>query len=84
MIQAIQINHPVLQYVIQNDYSGFYNKEIAERREFGYPPFVRLIRLTLKHSKVDMVNKTANFLAAELKKSFGDKILGLPFPEFRA
>ena len=80
MIQAIQINHPVLQYVIQNDYSGFYNKEIAERREFGYPPFVRLIRLTLKHSKVDMVNKTANFLAAELKKSFGDKILGPAIP----
>ncbi len=80
LIQALQTNHPVLKFVIHNDYNGFYNKEIAERREFGYPPFVRLIRLTLKHNKSEMVNRTAQFLATELRKHFGSNLLGPAIP----
>ena len=80
MIQAIQVNHPVLHYVMQNDYAGFYTKEIAERQQFGYPPFMRLIRITLRHNKVETVNKTASWLGAELKNQLGERVLGPAIP----
>ncbi|MFI5171076.1 MAG: primosomal protein N' [Chitinophagales bacterium] len=80
IIQALQVTHPVLDFVIRNDYKGFYEREIAERREFNYPPFTRLIRLTLKHGKVEQVNKTSNYLATQLKKYFGGSVLGPAIP----
>jgi len=80
MIQAIQVNHPVLHYVMQNDYAGFYTKEIAERQQFGYPPFMRLIRITLRHNKVETVNKTASWLGSELKNQLGERVLGPAIP----
>ncbi|MBK7442235.1 MAG: primosomal protein N' [Bacteroidetes bacterium] len=80
MIQAIAINHPVLQFVRQHDYAGFYKKEIAERQQFGYPPFTRLIRITLRHSKVETVNKTAAWLGGELKNQLGERVLGPAIP----
>ena len=80
MIQAIQVNHPVLHYVMQNDYAGFYTKEIAERQQFGYPPFMRLIRITLRHNKVETVNKTASWLGLELKNQLGERVLGPAIP----
>ncbi len=80
MIQAIAINHPVLQFVRQHDYAGFYRKEIAERQQFGYPPFTRLIRITLRHAKVETVNKTAAWLGGELKSQLGERVLGPAIP----
>lgn len=80
LIQALQTGHPVLQYVMQHDYKGFYEREIAERRQFDYPPFTRLIRITLKHKTVEVVNKAAAHLAAQLKVHAGKKILGPAIP----
>ncbi len=31
-----------LQKVVQNDYAGFYKKEITDREIMGYPPFTRI------------------------------------------
>jgi primosomal protein N' (replication factor Y) (superfamily II helicase) len=80
MIQAIQVNHPVLHFVMQNDFQGFYLKEIAERQQFGYPPFMRLIRITMRHAKVETVNKAAAWLGGELKNQLGDHVLGPATP----
>ena len=49
LIQASKINHPVLLFLQEHDYEKFYENEIAMRKQFFYPPFSRLIRLTLKH-----------------------------------
>ena len=80
MIQAIQVNHPVLHYVMQNDYAGFYTNEIPERQQFCYPPFMRLIIITLRHNKVETVNKTASWLGSELKNQLGERVLGPAIP----
>ncbi len=80
IIQALQVTHPVLQFVINNNFAGFYEREIAERKEFNYPPFARLIRLTLKHNKLEFVNKTSTYLVTQLKKYFEKKILGPAIP----
>ncbi|MCD6519681.1 MAG: primosomal protein N' [Anaerolineae bacterium] len=45
IIQTYTPEHPAIQAASRHDYEGFYQKELAFRREYGYPPITRLIRL---------------------------------------
>lgn len=67
LIQLYKTNHPTILQVQQHDYSSFYQQEMAMRNEFLYPPFTRLIKLTLKHKKPEIVQEAARKLAEELK-----------------
>lgn len=69
-IQASKTDHPVLAFVSQHDFNRFYDYEMAERRQFFYPPFSRLIRITLKHTRKEMVAKAAEVLSRSLKQDF--------------
>ncbi len=80
IIQATQTNHPVLKYVIDHDYISFYENEIQQRRHFEYPPFTRLIQLTLKHKSLEVVNKTAYHLGSRLRNALGSMVLGPAIP----
>ncbi|GAA4319547.1 replication restart helicase PriA [Compostibacter hankyongensis] len=66
IIQAANTQHPVLGYVVRHDYEAFFDVEIAERERFGYPPFSRLLRITLKHKKQEVVRQAAAVLAEGL------------------
>jgi primosomal protein N' (replication factor Y) (superfamily II helicase) len=57
-----------------------FNSQITERRNFKYPPFYRLINLTLKHKDENKLNSAASDMARELRKIFPDKVLGPEFP----
>ena len=76
----IQTNDPqqtILQKIIQNDYKGLYEEEIQERQNFNYPPFSRLIKLTVRHADKAMSQQAANRLAAELTDALGSsRVLG--------
>ncbi|MEO1437612.1 MAG: primosomal protein N' [Bacteroidota bacterium] len=76
MIQAYQTGHPVIHEVVAHDYHRFFNRELQERKQFHYPPFNRLIRLTLKHKKKDVVYYGAEELAQMLKARLGARVLG--------
>ncbi|MEZ5014312.1 MAG: primosomal protein N' [Chitinophagales bacterium] len=80
LIQALQTQHPVLLSIMQQDMRGFYAREIAERRSFLYPPFVRLIRVTLKHPDSDVVQNAAFDLAQALRTAYGEAVLGPAAP----
>lgn len=77
IIQTTQPEQPVLHYIINSDYIGFYQKEIEERERFHYPPFHRLIAITIKNKDKDICNTTAIKLAHLLIEQLGQKrILG--------
>jgi primosomal protein N' (replication factor Y) len=80
VIQALQIGHPVLQDVIHGDYKGFYRREIEERQAFKYPPFYRLIKITLKHAKPETVNLAARHMGNRLSEQLGDRVIGPAVP----
>jgi primosomal protein N' (replication factor Y) len=80
LVQASKPQHEILQYVIANDYTGMYSSQLAERENFRYPPFYRLIRLTLKHKSKDIVHQAAKELAEYLTKIFGQRVLGPETP----
>ena len=80
IIQSSKPQHPILQYVVANDYAGMYFSQLAEREKFKYPPFYRLIRLTLKHKNKDVLHHAAKDLAEYLTQIFGARILGPEIP----
>ncbi len=80
IIQTFNPYHPVIRQVIDNDYEGMYRQQIAERREFHYPPFSRLVRLSVLHASEDLLNQAADELGRRLKSHFPGKTLGPEYP----
>ncbi len=79
IIQTYDPAHPVIRDVIRHDYFHMYREQLKERKLFRYPPFYRLIRIILKHRKQETVDEAAATLAGQLRKSFGNNVLG---PEY--
>lgn len=80
VIQTYQPEHPALKYVVSNNFSEMFNTQMAERRQFNYPPICRLIKLTLKYKQEELLNEASLFLAEQLRKTFPGMILGPEFP----
>lgn len=66
LIQTNQPEHPVIQFIQRSDYISFYELEIKERENYHYPPFYRLIVITLKHEDADITQQAAHFLYQKL------------------
>jgi primosomal protein N' (replication factor Y) len=80
IIQTYEPAHPVLQDVLRNDFRGLYEKQMVIRRQFGYPPFYRLILIRLKHKDYQKLNPAAAELAAMLRPIFKQDLLGPEYP----
>lgn len=80
IIQAQDVGHPVLDLVVTNDVDGMYQRELEHRQAHGYPPFTRLIELTLKHRYEDRVADTAMALGIALREGLGERVLGPEIP----
>jgi len=80
IIQAYDAQHPVIKEVVEGNYSAFFNREILERHAFNYPPFNRLIRITLKHKKPQVVNDAMRLYAHWLKQELGEIVIGPAVP----
>jgi primosomal protein N' (replication factor Y) len=80
VIQASDDKHPVILKVVQNDFTGMFEDQLEERKRFKYPPFSRLIEITLKHKDRQMLDKAAGFVAAKLKETLPDPVLGPEYP----
>ncbi len=76
LIQTTQPQHWLYPLIKENRYLDFYKKEIQERYQFGYPPFVRMVRLILKNKKEQEVETTAQYLVEQLKGKLKEGILG--------
>lgn len=74
LIQALHVSHPVLSEVIQGNYTGFYNREIGERRSFGFPPFSRMIVITTKHVHAAKTNTAAENISQYLRQRLGTRV----------
>lgn len=80
IIQTGDPDHWVLQLVGQHDYVQFYNSEIIERKNFNYPPFYKLIAITLKHENIHSLDASAQDLADLLKVVFKERVIGPEYP----
>lgn len=62
LIQTYKPEHPLFNYLLKNDYEGFCKKELESRKEFLYPPYTRLIKVTVKHKKKEIAEQAAQMI----------------------
>ena len=76
LIQSYTPEHPVLLQVINNDYEKLFSTQLRERKEYQYPPFFRLIRITLKSKDYYQVDQASQWLVNALNLSLQGSVLG--------
>ncbi len=76
LIQVSNPVHPVLQFVKDHAFERLFNYEIANRKQFAYPPFTRLIQVTFKHREKHLAEEAAHIMMQGLKKDFGAECNG--------
>ena len=67
---------PVIRQIVDNDYTAFFRSVMAERRQFRYPPYCRLVYVYLKHRSDSLVDTASHELASQLRQWFGTRVLG--------
>ncbi len=80
IIQSFRPSHPVINDAIHGDYEHMYASQINDRRIFRYPPYHRLIQITLKHRESDTVVAASHWLADKLRTALGNRVLGPEYP----
>ena len=80
VLQTSAPEHPVIGQVLRNDYAAMFSTQCTERSQFGYPPYTRLIEITLRHRDVKTTERAAQELAAEFRKVFGKRVFGPNIP----
>jgi len=68
IIQTMNEKHFALQKVLQNDYNGFYQREISDRQKMEYPPFTRLALIETKDQSNDKAKGAITDFYKELIK----------------
>ena len=76
VLQTSQPEHTVIGQVIRNDYAAMYKLQTEERKQFKYPPYFRMIQVTLRHKDVKVLQQAAFTLAGQLRAIFGSRVLG--------
>jgi primosomal protein N' (replication factor Y) len=80
LIQTYSPEHEVIQQVQQNDFEAMAEKQLCERNQFAYPPFYRLIQITLMSKDRDLLQSGATLMGERLKAEYGHRVLGPEFP----
>lgn len=79
-IQTAQAMHPIIRFVKEANYEAMYAMQIAERELFNYPPYCRLLEITLKGRNEDDLHKASLVFTDLLRKSFDNRVLGPASP----
>jgi len=80
IIQTSDPENSIIQKVINNNYEAMFQEQLSERKQFKYPPFYRIITITLKHRDYSELDKISEELSDELKSKFGRRVLGPEYP----
>jgi primosomal protein N' (replication factor Y) len=79
-IQTFNPYHQILQQVSTTNYAEMYKEQLQDRWQYHYPPYYRLIKITLKHKDFTKVDSGINWLAKALQNVFGENVLGPTAP----
>jgi primosomal protein N' (replication factor Y) len=74
LVQTVQPRHEILQHVLHGDYKGMYASQMSERHDFLYPPFTRLIKITMKHRDEKTLFHAAKVANQSLRNIFAHRI----------
>lgn len=80
VMQTYQTDNTIFTHLANHDYEGFYKQQAEERKLFRYPPYYRLITITLKHRNENTVQEATKLLASTLKQAFGSRVSDAVIP----
>lgn len=75
-IQTRRPDDEVLGFVKEHDYEGFYRQEIEDRKRYAYPPFTKVINITLRNKDSASADYAAVLFSNALRNVFGTRVLG--------
>lgn len=77
ILQTANPKHELFRYIANNSVIDFMNDQLRDRHTHLYPPFTRLIDITLKHTDKKVVSAAATQLVNVLRKELPTiKIMG--------
>jgi primosomal protein N' (replication factor Y) len=76
VIQTYNPNHNTIQQVTHSNYFGMYNEQLYDRHIYKYPPYFRIIKLTLKQRDYDKLKEGAMWLYQVLSQNLMMPVLG--------
>ncbi|MFK7001611.1 replication restart helicase PriA [Flavobacterium oreochromis] len=76
VIQSYNPIHNTIQQVTEHDYLGMYKEQLYERHIYKYPPFYKLIKLTLKHKDFEKLKEGSMWLYQVMKQNLDMPVLG--------
>ena len=80
MIQTFDPKNPMFEYLKNHDYQSLYTQQVEERKIFNFPPFHRMIVLTLKHRDSARLTAASEMLQAQMQSVFGQRVSGVIVP----
>lgn len=80
IIQTFNPYHKVFKDVCNNDYRAMYENQIVERKLFHYPPFYRLVKISLQSKSSKDLDDFAKLYSEKIRMIFGGRILGPEYP----
>ena len=80
VIQTFQPDNALYTYLQRHDYATLYASQIKERKMFRFPPYYRLILLTLKHRDLSRLDTASRELSERLQAAFGNRCSGVIVP----
>jgi len=79
-IQTFNPYHKILQQVSINSFNEMYKEQLEERWQYHYPPFHRLVKITLRHKDFNRVEQGADWFGKSLQNIFRENVLGPTTP----
>lgn len=76
IIQTYNPLHNIIQQVTDNDYPAMYKEQVYERHNFKYPPFYRMVKLTLRHKDYEKLKDGALWVYNVLMQNLNMPVLG--------
>ena len=71
ILQTSDIDNPLFAHLKRHDYEAMYAEQIDERKTFRYPPFHRIIGMTLRHREQSRLEAASRTLHDRLRQVFG-------------
>jgi primosomal protein N' (replication factor Y) len=79
-IQTYRPSHHIIDFVVNHAYKAMVAQQMDERKVFNYPPYCRLIHISLRHKDSRTVSDAADYFAAALRQMLAERVLGPEFP----
>lgn len=80
VIQTSDPMNKIIRQVLRHDYLSMFRMQAEERMTFNYPPFCRMVKISIKHKDRVLLNQFSEMLGRDLKEIFGKRVLGPESP----